>query len=732
MKLRSAVIVLLFISSVLSGCAGDDSENDERIDNLELDLADSIANYNDSLEQISTLERALFDANATQISLTNDVNELNVRISEIELQKQDLTIQRNDLLRQLDESEENNSYLQEAVDSLDQQIINLDNQISDLVSDLQQSQQESNELETTIAILQDTLDSLIYSMTYVIDDCPIDNPGLMINVGYDNGEGLGIQGDGLVTFDEIEYTIGECPGNLGRVFNESTEEHDWGPQRTVIMNGVLYFIFDDGEYGWELWRSDGTLSGSHIVKDIRGEDCIVSTDPETGEQYDDCTNWGSTFDLSWDNVFNDQEIVAGNNKIFFTASMYMYAENNGGFPTLWVSDGTEEGTNLVYDFWSNWDYNCDGCEFDNAGITELVAIPGEGGASDRVVFSSILAKGGMGEQGYPKGEELWISDGTTAGTRMIANIEPETSSWTDGNGVVQCCADWDGSVPRDMVYKGNQVWFTAQTESYGRELYRFGLQLGGGLFLVKDINPGNQGSDPQYLTPASGGIYLRANDGLHGNELHYSQGDAFSTNVVKDIWPGVNNSSWPDWLTKFNDKLIFTANDGQNGRELWITDNTEDGTFMIKDINPGGNSSFPNGPMKVLNGELYFSADDGIHGQELWKTDGTEQGTVMVKDINPGENRSLYWGFRAHWHGEYTLVVGDYLYFDANDGENGNELWRTDGTEEGTELLLDGNTGGDSNPWWMVTTDNKLYFTAFDGEQRVLWRYWDNPGPVLS
>ena len=104
----------------------------------------------------------------------------------------------------------------------------------------------------------------------------------------------------------------------------------------------------------------------------------------------------------------------------------------------------------------------------------------------------------------------------------------------------------------------------------------------------------------------------------------------------------------------------------------------------------------------------------------------------MVKDINAGENRSLYWGFRAHWHGEFALVVGDYLYFDANDGENGNELWRTDGTEEGTELLLDGNTGGDSNPWWMVTTDNKLYFTAFDGEQRVLWRYWDNPGPVLS
>ena len=64
---------------------------------------------------------------------------------------------------------------------------------------------------------------------------------------------------------------------------------------------------------------------------------------------------------------------------------------------------------------------------------------------------------------------------------MIANIEPETSSWVDGNGITQCCADWDGSVPRDIVYKGNQVWFTAQTEGYGREFYRFGLELGGGV-----------------------------------------------------------------------------------------------------------------------------------------------------------------------------------------------------------------------------------------------------------
>src|SRR5580704_11931564 len=86
-----------------------------------------------------------------------------------------------------------------------------------------------------------------------------------------------------------------------------------------------------------------------------------------------------------------------------------------------------------------------------------------------------------------------------------------------------------------------------------------------------------------------------------------------------------------------------------------------------------------------------FNADDGVDGVELWKSDGTAAGTVMVKDIDPGSDGSF--------PNSLTNVNGT-LYFSADDGTDGFELWKSDGTAAGTVMVKDINPGlGDSAPW---------------------------------
>ena len=102
--------------------------------------------------------------------------------------------------------------------------------------------------------------------------------------------------------------------------------------------------------------------------------------------------------------------------------------------------------------------------------------------------------------------------------------------------------------------------------------------------------------------------------------------------------------------------------------------------------------------MTVFNGAVYFNANDGSSGIELWKSDGTAAGTAMVKDINPGSADGYPSGF--------TIYDGG-LYFRASDASHGYELWQTDGSADGTVQVKDINPGGDSTPqnlFWFHAT----------------------------
>ena len=118
-----------------------------------------------------------------------------------------------------------------------------------------------------------------------------------------------------------------------------------------------------------------------------------------------------------------------------------------------------------------------------------------------------------------------------------------------------------------------------------------------------------------------------------------------------------------------------------------------------------------------MGDRLFFTADDGVHGEELWVTDGTEEGTVLVRDINPGATGS-------NIRNEFVVHAGE-LYFLADDGTHGLELWRTDGTETGTQLVADFNPGPDGQSIIiveMLSFGDQLLLSATDGTTgRELW-----------
>ena len=259
----------------------------------------------------------------------------------------------------------------------------------------------------------------------------------------------------------------------------------------------------------------------------------------------------------------------------------------------------------------------------------------------------------------------------------------------------------------------------------------------GQVVLVKDIYPGSDSSFPEDITKFNDKLYFSAFNNENGDELWISDGTRSGTQLLVDINPGRSNfdfpyPSFPSGFTEFNDKLYFSAFDNENGDELWVSDGTSSGTQLLVDIRPSrryfysGSYAVSSSPYDLteFNDKLYFSANDGENGQELWVTDGTSSGTQLLVDIRPGttyEGRFYYEVGYGSFPGDLTEFDGK-LYFSANNGESGRELWVSDGTGSGTQLLVDINSSSSSSPRDLTEFDGKLYFSADDSENgEELW-----------
>jgi len=210
----------------------------------------------------------------------------------------------------------------------------------------------------------------------------------------------------------------------------------------------------------------------------------------------------------------------------------------------------------------------------------------------------------------------------------------------------------------------------------------------------------------------NGLVYTIADDGIHGLELWVFDDEQNSLRMVMDI--NTNGDSNPIIVSNGVDRgLIFYAYDGiRTG--LWATDGTELGTKLLKYFsNSQFKAGFINdnwGGYKILNGELYFGESElDSQDYELWKTDGTPEGTKLVKDLEPNKSSQP----------RYFHVVGDRLIFRTNIDDG--DIWSTDGTEENTRIISSGKNEVSGNSYyWSSSPTHYFYLDSLD-DRIELW-----------
>lgn len=239
--------------------------------------------------------------------------------------------------------------------------------------------------------------------------------------------------------------------------------------------------------------------------------------------------------------------------------------------------------------------------------------------------------------------QLYRYDGTTAtvapGTQQLREVQQltvhdgqlwflarnpnhsNTRIWRINGQSVQSVAPIDNSNSGqrpELESTGSRLYARLRHPSYGVELWRVASE---GLSVI-DIVPGQESSSPLKLTGYKGKLYMSARllvpgySDLHGREL--VRLDGTEAVMVHNINTAPYGDSNPGGMTGFHDELYFAADLGHDTeRELFKHDPANDTTVLLKNINPSGSSSpawFTKGPGELL----YFAADDGVHGHELW------------------------------------------------------------------------------------------------------------------
>lgn len=336
------------------------------------------------------------------------------------------------------------------------------------------------------------------------------------------------------------------------------------------------------------------------------------------------------------------------------------------------------------------------------------------------------------EHGFPP--TTWISDGTKAGTQKLVgsfgNMDGFTKigeqilffsttsdpkkftlySYSPSTGVLKL-KEVDKPLSTLRINSGQKLYFVGVGSDNRRYIWQSDGTPNGTTPLALSFDAEFQGFSPDPALDGSIVQMVALSDRLLVLTLNAKKytiwSFEFATSSKHKVAEFTNG--YVGEMIALDDVAYFAGYDNLNGTELWKTDGTAGGTLMVKDIFTGvtngiTNSSAPSKFRKVGN-EIFFFAYGQKYSKGLWKTDGTELGTQLIKEVCSGNSYCLE-GF--------LNVLTNKLTWVSNSSGSGLEPWTSDGTTTGTHILKDIWEGPASSQNFTYSFPQKLFFSDAD------------------
>ena len=418
------------------------------------------------------------------------------------------------------------------------------------------------------------------------------------------------------------------------------------------VNGILYFTAANALNGYEPWKSDGTDSGTAMIANLAPDESPSSSPGNLTAAADWVyfDAWDGFGTIQSDNggprsLWRSDGTHQGTLKLvdspypagYVAAGRSLFFNKDG---VLWTSDGTPEGTVPAKAFVNRFPKSP--TIISVLGDTIFASVSGSLWATTTTANAPAVSLGSQapfalievaGHEMFFANGGLWTTDGTPAGTYAVVPVIAESIS--SGTAVV-----------------GGLFYFDTYGSTSGPKLWKSDGTFEGTV-PVKVFPSGSVGS----LVAAGRSLFFTLFNSNAPTQLWVSDGTDTGTHVLPAAPSGT--------LAATGHGVVFSANDPVNGYELWGSDGTADGTHLLRDIFPGLMDSSPSN-LTAVDGVVYFTASDDVHYGELWMTDGTASGTTLVADIEPGTGSS---------YPRQYVRAGGLLFFTANTSATGDELW---------------------------------------------------------